>query len=299
MQVTQFSEIGSSRTLHSSVDWSSSSQVLAVGSADSKARLYNVDGKEITTLSCSAPVRKLRFSSDNNNILATSSMDSKVQLWDIRSPSSTSITEITSTAPARSMEWHENRLAWTDRARQLHVYDTTAAKPLRTEPNLGAECVFWYNEYLVLGDDRGQLRVWNSNHASDNNHTPAWHTILAHSGGVYAGYACNDFVVTGGADTTVLFWDVPTMTCIQSTGASSNTQTQQPRRTKYISSISGHQNRVAIAGPDPLVELYQGTALLGTIPTKPLEEVALHGSLLACVTLEPGPVILHKHSYGQ
>lgn len=305
MQVTQSSEIGSTRSLHSSVDWSPTQpQVLALASADSKARLYNVDGKEISTISCSAPVRKLRFSSANN-ILATSSMDSKVQLWDVRSSgsSSSAITEITLTAPARSMEWNGTYVALTDRARQLYVYDTTvtSAKPILTVPDMGAECVFWYKDYLVMGDDRGQLHVWHSDTFQKDSATkPVWN-IPAHSGGIYAGYAHeDDLFVTGGADTTVLFWDAPTMTCIQSSGSAASTTTQQPRRTKYISSIAGRNNRVAVAGPDPSIDVFQSTKLVGTIPTLPLEEVSFNqnGQLLACVKVEPGSVTLHKLSFG-
>lgn len=296
MQVIQSSEIGSSRSLHSSVDWSPKEQQLAVASADSKARLLTTEGKEVTVFSCSAPVRKLRFSP--NGILATSSMDGKVQLWDARSNSTSCMAEITLTAPVRSMEWKDSsQIALTDRARQLHVYDTAQPKtPLLTVPDMGAECAFWYQQYLVMGDDRGHLHVWN--HALNK---PVW-SIPAHSGGIYAAYARENFWVTGGADATVLFWDAPTMTCLHSSAAGTLASSQQqPRRTKYISSIAGRGDRVAVAGPDPCIDIFQCTQMVGTIPTKPLEEVAFNhnGQLLACVKVEPGPVILHKLSFGQ
>lgn len=296
MHVVSSSEIGSSRSsLYSSVDWLDNQQ-LAVASADSKARLYTIDGKEITTFSCSAPVRKLRFSSQA--ILATSSMDGKVQLWDVRSSNTAAIGEITLAAPVRSMEWNNDTqsLALTDRARKLYVYDVKqkTPSPKLSVADMEAECAFWYQNHLVMGDDRGLLHVWDFQKSNE----PIWR-VAAHSGGIYTAYAHKDFWVTGGADATVLFWDTATMSCLQSSVFSTTSATSQPRRTKYISSIAGRGDSVAVAGPDLSIDIFQRTELVGTIPTKPLEEVAFNqsGQLLACIKVDPGPVTLHKLSF--
>jgi WD40 repeat protein len=302
MQVTQSSEMGSTRLLHSSIAGSIQQQLWAVGCHDSKTRLYSFEGIETATLSCGAPVRKVRFSSSSSSVLATAS--TSLQLWDVRSPttssSSSSMTEFTLKTPAQSMEWHDTYLALTDRSRQLYVYDTRkGSSPIFQVPDRGAECVVWYQDYyLIMGDDRGMLHVWNA----QQWHDPVWQ-LSAHSGGIYAMYAAKDQLVTGGADTTVLVWDAPTMTCLHSVTPHHHQQQQQQqqpprRRTKYISSIAGSNGKVAVAGPDPGVDVLQGTQLVGTVPSQPVEEVAFHGPILACVSLEPGPVMLHKLSFG-
>ncbi|GAX18785.1 hypothetical protein FisN_26Hh084 [Fistulifera solaris] len=283
MQVTQSTEMGSARLLHSSIDYSCEKQ-WAIGCHDSKTRLFSTEGIETTTLSCAAPVRKVRFSPSFSQ-LATAS--ASLQLWDVRTPA-TPTAELPIPTPARSMEWHDTYLAVTDRSRQLQVYDTRkGSSPVLQIPDQGAECVVWHENYLIMGDDRGTLHVWN---------TPSFDKVwqlAAHTGGIYAAYATQDHFVTGGADTTVLFWDAPTMTCIQS----ATPQQQPPRRTKYISSIAGSNGHIAVAGPDPGIDVFQGTQLVGTVPSKPAEEVAFHGPLLACVSLEPGPVMVHKLSF--
>ncbi|GAX24015.1 hypothetical protein FisN_26Lh084 [Fistulifera solaris] len=289
MQVTQSTEMGSARLLHSSIDCSEKHHQWAVGCHDSKTRLSTLEGIETTTLSCAASVRKVRFASSSHSLLLLATASTSLQLWDIRTPT-TPTAELPIPTPARSMEWHDKYLAVTDRSRQLYVYDTRKqSAPLLQIPDHGAECVVWHQNYLIMGDDRGRLHVWSTTPSFDK----VWQ-LAAHAGGIYAAYAATDHLVTGGADATVLFWDAPTMTCIQS---SATTQQQPPRRIKYISSIAGSNGRVAVAGPDPGIDVFQGTQLVGTIPSKPVEEVAFHGPLLACVSLEPGPVMLHKLSF--
>lgn len=206
-----------------SLDWNCDGQLLATGSYDGYARIWNTEGKLVSTLGQhKGPIFALKWNKKGNYILSAG-VDKTTIIWDASSGRCTQQFAFHS-APALDVDWQSNNtFASCSTDQCIHVCKLASEKPIKTFQGHTNEvnAIKWdpQGNLLASCSDDMTLKIWSLKQDT------CVHDLQAHSKEIYTikwsptGPGTNNpnaqlILASASFDSTVRLWDVERGQCI-------------------------------------------------------------------------------------
>ncbi|EDW77721.1 uncharacterized protein Dwil_GK24403 [Drosophila willistoni] len=206
-----------------SLDWNCDGSLLATGSYDGYARIWNTDGRLASTLGQhKGPIFALKWNKCGNYILSAG-VDKTTIIWDASTGQCTQQFAFHS-APALDVDWQSNQaFASCSTDQRIHVCRLGVNEPIKTFRGHTNEvnAIKWcpQGQLLASCSDDMTLKIWSMNRIH------CCHDLQAHSKEIYTikwsptGPGTNNpntnlILASASFDSTVRLWDVERGSCI-------------------------------------------------------------------------------------
>lgn len=206
-----------------SLDWNCDGNLLATGSYDGYARIWNTEGRLVSTLGQhKGPIFALKWNKKGNYILSAG-VDKTTIIWDASSGRCTQQFSFHS-APALDVDWQNNTtFASCSTDQCIHVCKLQVDKPIKTFQGHTNEvnAIKWdpQGNLLASCSDDMSLKIWSLKQDT------CVHDLQAHSKEIYTikwsptGPGTNNpnanlILASASFDSTVRLWDVERGTCV-------------------------------------------------------------------------------------
>ncbi|GMH24074.1 hypothetical protein Nepgr_025917 [Nepenthes gracilis] len=199
------------------IDWNGEGKLLATGSYDGQARIWNADGELKTTLSKhKGAIFSLKWNKKGDYIL-TGSCDETAIVWDVKAGKCKQHFDLHS-GPILDVDWRNNvTFATSSTDKKMYVWKVGESNPIRSFAGHQGEvnCVKWdpTGSLLASCSDDGTAKIWNMKQETCirdlKKHSKAIFTIRWSPTGPGSSNPHKQLVLASASfDSTVKIWNV-------------------------------------------------------------------------------------------